>query len=76
MRVEQAVVSAPSLPACAFVLSLNPCSREGRVLCSAERGWNTPVLTVGHRILVEGQAGAWGRHSTGLDSLCSAQGSL
>lgn len=38
MRVEQAVVSACSLSACAFVLSLNPWNRGGRVLCSAESG--------------------------------------
>lgn len=53
MRVEQAVVSACSLSACAFVLSLNPWNRGGRVLCSAESGRNAPALAGGPRILAE-----------------------
>lgn len=53
MRVEQAVVSACSLSACAFVLSLNPWNRGGRVLCSTESGQNAPALAGGPRILAE-----------------------
>lgn len=70
MRVEQAVVSACSVSACAFVLSLNPWNRGGRVLCSAESGRNAPVLAGGRRILA-GAGLEQAQRRAGFPLLCS-----